>query len=311
MQDPFPALYRDTDVEGMSDGWDEDSAYGHIHETPLTLGGPDTVGAPLAASAPLRSVRMAARNSGLFYLSATHESVRLMERLAKRMATEDVWDQSAYNMEIFRPAYGRYDAAGVSVRSMNFLCFCNTKLVFKYMRYDAELIDPARHLPVTVHINYHPEKEARMVSVANYYHHGDKRALDKWNGGEGVRTGSCRGKVGVMTDVMPALSERDLSSHILVKNIVKANERWTWGGRQGSMSFDSSGSLTSPWGEGSWGIVPSPWRKDSLHIKLGGHTYLLMFLSEKWAFVAVRCEDEQVSYGRVERLDVPSSRLVF
>ena len=26
---PFLALYRDTDVEGMSDGWDEKTAFGH------------------------------------------------------------------------------------------------------------------------------------------------------------------------------------------------------------------------------------------------------------------------------------------
>ena len=121
---------------------------------------------------------------------------------------EDVWDQSAYNMEIFRPAYGSLASPGVTVRpmdmitqapplrcplhllaspppphhalltspppppppprqvrSMNYLCFCNTKLLFKYMRYDAQLIDLAQHRPVTVHINYHPEKEQRMVSV--------------------------------------------------------------------------------------------------------------------------------------------------
>lgn len=34
--------------------------------------------------------------------------------------------------------------------------------------------------------------------------------------------------------------------------------------------------------------------QDSLHVRLGGESYLLMFLSEKWAFVAVRCADEQV-----------------
>ena len=35
---PFLALYRDTDVEGMSDGWDDGSAYGHVHRLvpPLT-----------------------------------------------------------------------------------------------------------------------------------------------------------------------------------------------------------------------------------------------------------------------------------
>ena len=43
---------------------------------------------------------------------------------------------------------------------------------------------------------------------------------------------------------------------------------------------------------------------------VGGETYLLMFLSEKWAFVAVRCSDEHVSYGQLERYpDVPQDRL--
>ena len=51
--------------------------------------------------------------------------------------------------------------------------------------------------------------------------------------------------------------------------------------------------------------MPSPWRKDSLHVKMGGSTYLLMFLSEKWVFVALRCEDEQVTYGRLDVDAVP------
>ena len=97
---------------------------------------------------------------------------------------------------------------------------------------------------------------------------------------------------------------------LLATNIVKAGEAWTWAER-GPVRFQSDGKFSSPWGEGSWGTVPSPWRKDSLHVVLDGKTYLLMFLSEKWAFVAVRCEDEQVSYGRLQRPDVPQKRLVF
>ena len=30
-QDPFPLLYRDADVEAMSAGWDDGSAYGYNH----------------------------------------------------------------------------------------------------------------------------------------------------------------------------------------------------------------------------------------------------------------------------------------
>ena len=104
---------------------------------------------------------------------------------------------------------------------------------------------------------------------------------------------------------------------MLAGNIVKADADWSWPTvGQGPVRFESSGQLSSPLGEGSWGTVPSQWRKDSLHVKLAGHTYLLMFLSEKWAFVAVRCDDEQVSYGRlmqsvVAPFQVPRTRLVF
>ena len=109
-------------------------------------------------------------------------------------------------MEIFRPAYGEKAAAGVSVRTMNYLCFLNTKTLFKYMRYDAALGAAASHTPVTAHVNYHPEKEARMVSIIQFYFHGDGNALNRWNGGEGQRTGGCRGKVGVATNSFSALS---------------------------------------------------------------------------------------------------------
>lgn len=130
-----------------------------------------------------------------------------------------------------------------------------------------------------------------MDSVNKYYHHQERNALDAWNGGEGQRTGTCRGKVGVHAAVMPALTSAELASHTLVKNIVRAGEPWMWGG-EGPIRFLESGALQSPWGEeATWGTVPSPWRKDSLHIKLRGKTYLLMFLSEKWSFVAVRCEE--------------------
>ena len=85
-----------------------------------------------------------------------------------------------------------------------------------------------------------------------------------------------------------------------------------WGG-EGPFHFRADGAFEGPWGAGAtWGTVPSPWRKDSLHVKRPGKgTYLLMFLSEKWSFVAVRCEDEEVSYGALQRSDVPEKRLVF
>ena len=85
--------YRDTDVEGMSDGWDDDSAYGHTYELPLAAGAGGGSGALMSGGRPARWLRLVARNSGLFYLAATHECLRLMKILAARMAAEAVWDQ--------------------------------------------------------------------------------------------------------------------------------------------------------------------------------------------------------------------------
>ena len=72
MQNPFtlPSLYRDADVEGMTDGWDDVTAYGY--EWPSHT----------------RSLRLGARNSGLFYVRATVEAVRMMARLKGRMQRE-------------------------------------------------------------------------------------------------------------------------------------------------------------------------------------------------------------------------------
>ena len=85
LQDPFRFLYRDSDVEGMSDGWDEPTSYGYDYG-----GG---------------SLRVFARNSGMFFLQATKQSLGMMSRLAGRMEREGTWDQTAYNEEQFYPAH--------------------------------------------------------------------------------------------------------------------------------------------------------------------------------------------------------------
>ena len=56
IQNPFtlPSLYRDVDVEGMTDGWDDVSALGYMWRTPDG-----------------DHLRMAARNSGLFFVQAS------------------------------------------------------------------------------------------------------------------------------------------------------------------------------------------------------------------------------------------------
>ena len=98
LQDPFRFLYRDSDVEGMSDGWDEPTAYGYDYG-----GG---------------SLGVFARNSGMFFLQATKQSLGMMSRLAGRMEREGTWDQTAYNEEQFYAAVGGR-GVGVSSRVPN------------------------------------------------------------------------------------------------------------------------------------------------------------------------------------------------
>jgi len=135
LANPFLKLYRDADVEGMSDGWDEPTTYGYND---------------------LGALRVFARNSGMFYLRATHEALRMVQRLAYRMETEGVWDQTAYNEEQFYPWHDGHAAAGVSSRVMPYFCNLNSKTFFRFVREDEALL--AGLSPVSIHVNYHPEK---------------------------------------------------------------------------------------------------------------------------------------------------------
>lgn len=60
----------------------------------------------------------------------------MLTRLARRMETEMTWDQSAWNQEQFHPSHGAVAAVGVSSRVMNYFCFQNSKLFFRFLRED-------------------------------------------------------------------------------------------------------------------------------------------------------------------------------
>ena len=64
---------------------------------------------------------------------------------------------------------------------------------------------------------------SRAYSTSQFHLQGRREGLDPWNGGEGQRPnrrGSCRGKVGVMVDEMPPLSDADKSGHTLVRSLL-------------------------------------------------------------------------------------------
>jgi len=234
-------LYRDADVEAMTDGWSDETAYGwHMKllgpEAPPAGddgdgggggGGGGTGGRTAQATADAaaarqpaaarRMIRFWARNSGQFYVRATSASLRMMRTLARRMEAEQVWDQSAYSQQGLWPALadartgsGGGGAAGggggggregsrVHVRILNYACWCNTKFFFRHLLNEPRWRD---HRPVSVHTNYHPEKQQRMQSIFDHYHKaggggggggGDVAALRRWSGTQGMRQDACVG----------------------------------------------------------------------------------------------------------------------
>lgn len=159
-QNPFAYLYRDSDIESMSDGFDNDSANGflqRIHD-----------GSMGAAHHRAGSFRVSALNSGMWYVSATHASLRLMKIMAHRMATEDLWDQSGYNVELWFASRDAHMTSGATVRVMDPFCFMNSKVMFRIVRHTKSL-QREKHLPVAMHANYHTDKEHKIQLVHAYY----------------------------------------------------------------------------------------------------------------------------------------------
>ena len=166
MRNPFPFLYRDADVESMSDGWDNSSAHGFLDRVDDPSMGPD-------GRKRARAFRVAALNSGMWYVSATEASRRLMAIMAHRMATEDkLWDQAGYNLELWFASRDAHGTAGATVRVMDPLCFVNSKVMFRFIRHNQPALGKENHQPVAMHANYHTDKAHKMKLVYQYYTNG-------------------------------------------------------------------------------------------------------------------------------------------
>jgi hypothetical protein len=287
------AIYGDSDVEGMTDGWDDVSAYGFGFEA--------------RANSPMR--RLVARNSGLFYLAATFESLRMVTRLAERMRTErNTWDQTAYNEEQVylwssdkgAAGGGGPPPAGVSQRVMNYVCFQNTKYLFRYMRYDPQLYDGEAGLslrPISVHVNYHPEKPQRMVSLIAQYLKGERDVIAKWHWGEGSsfnKPCTTRPKEGEGKELMQKSRLAKIVSR-RAKEMAERGIEGMWANVKG-FKLMPDGSLKSPWGSGAWGVVPTAESegKDRLFLDFTGAKHMVTeatFEGELLHLTSLRCND--------------------
>lgn len=166
LQNPFNHLYRDSDVESMSDGHNNMTAYGYndVFDEPA-----------MGWARYAHTMRIWVYNSGFFYIRPTLPSIELLDRVALRLSKPpNSWDQAVFNEELFFPSHPGYEGLHASRRTMDFYLFMNSKVLFKTVRKDAKL---KKLKPVIVHVNYHPDKLPRMKAVVEYYVNGKQDAL--------------------------------------------------------------------------------------------------------------------------------------
>ncbi|XP_038977353.1 arabinosyltransferase RRA3-like [Phoenix dactylifera] len=171
LQNPFNHLYRDSDVESMSDGHSNMTAYGYddVFDEPK-----------MGWARYAHTMRIWVYNSGFFYIRPTIPSIELLDRVASRLSREKAWDQQVFNEELFFPSHPGYDGLHASRRTMDMYLFMNSKVLFKTVRKDANL---RKLKPVIVHLNYHPDKFRRMKAVVEFYVNGNQNALDPFPDG--------------------------------------------------------------------------------------------------------------------------------
>lgn len=171
LQNPFNHLHRDCDVESMSDGFDNTTAYGYD----------DVMTDPsMGWSRYAHTMRIWVFNSGLFYIRPTVPSIELLDRVTAKLAKEKAWDQAVFNEELFNPSHPGYEGLHASRRVLDFYLFMNSKVLFKILRKEKDF---AEYKPVTIHVNYHPDKYDRMLAIVEYYVKGNTKALQRFPDG--------------------------------------------------------------------------------------------------------------------------------
>ncbi|WVZ66533.1 hypothetical protein U9M48_015738 [Paspalum notatum var. saurae] len=171
-QNPFDHLYRDSDVESMSDGHNNMTAYGFndVFDEPS-----------MGWARYAHTMRIWVYNSGFFFIRPTIPSIELLDRVAGRLSREPKsWDQAVFNEELFFPSHPGYEGLHASKRTMDIYLFMNSKVLFKTVRKDARL---QKLKPVIVHLNYHPDKSDRMKAVIDFYVNGKQNALEHFPDG--------------------------------------------------------------------------------------------------------------------------------
>ena len=318
IRDPSGYFSRDSDVEVASDGWDDVTAYGydHVVDDPEMDWSRFCHGGRVLTSDPgfalLMPTEESAKLAGLVFGRVVAEAARVSpERVrsdlsdAAEGAADADFEHLAFNEALFLPSHGAYVSPGVTRRTLNYMCFANSKHVFRFLRKDRRFKDRAEHAPVAVRLSYHPNEPARLGDVYAYYLKGKSGALNGWGDGVGRVKGGDAGGSGVGSkacaqskSLKPGQGVDEARNEELASRLA-TNPNWSWGGVT-PFVFEPGGC--PPWGPAP-GVRPRrvrrPGRGDGHH----GTPHVLSFETggsggcSTRMFVSERCTDGDMIVG--------------
>ena len=279
VSDPFAALYRDSDIEAMSAGWDDGSAYGYNH----VLDDPS-----MGFTRFCHGSRIVAYEPGLFYAQPTAEAVALLLRLRLRLdarltATATASEVASVEREVFLhelwlPSHHNYTSVGAVLRVMNYLCFANSKVAFRQLRHNPKIT------PVVVQLNYHSDFAPRMEAL--YTHYVERSGSSK------LKDLPLADEAGAASAVRcdPASSREGAPRRLdtTAARLLISESPYAWGG-VGDMVFNADGSLQTPWGVGQWGAHPDA--EDHVFADFVGAKHNVKLLPSGLG-VSTRCADK-------------------
>ena len=164
LSDPSPHFSRDVDVEAASDGWDDvplrvpshvvdDPAMGwsrfcHARAGVDARSGVRRDGAHARSGEARRDGRRQSRREGPRRARA--------EKDRPSSTPADVHARGLRTLGVQRGASSSVARVvrlpGATRRALNYLCFANTKALFRFVRKDARWREPAEHVPVAVRV---------------------------------------------------------------------------------------------------------------------------------------------------------------
>ncbi|CAI5982622.1 unnamed protein product [Closterium sp. NIES-64] len=180
LRNPFSSgeLVRDCDIEAMSVGHDQASAYGYNDVT-------DDPSMGWARYA--HTMRVFAMDSGFFLVRPTAPALELFDRVAARLGAASrggggisglVSPLVVFNEEMFYPSRPDYKGVFISRRVLDIHRFINSKVLFKELKRDYGRLQSLVGSAVAVHINYHVDKLMRFSAVTSFFMDRERAAFD-------------------------------------------------------------------------------------------------------------------------------------